>query len=1077
MTLVPDSVRLTHIGERARFQVRLGRDPELRSGGVVKWSSTDTAVFTVDADGEVTARGNGLAELVAELKPHVLDRAPVRVEQRAAVLEVVGGGQSAGAGLALPEPVGVRLFDEGGTVVTWPTRVRFEVAGGGGAADPAEAVSDSAGVAWTVWTVGAVPGPRVLSAAVEDGPGGEIGATALPRDADVVLLVAHAGDGQWASAGGTLAEPVVVRVVGAAGERVPGATVRFEPAEGHGTVDPAEAVSDIEGLAAAVWTLAESPRIQTLAASAGADVSAEFTAWALSDEGVCGRTPVVADEIMRHLDVADCAAVTETHLAGIGWLRLDGRGIRTLQSGDFAGLSGMRWVSLDFNELAALPPDLFEGLPALESVGLINNRLAELPSGIFAGLPSFRRLFLSYNALETLSPDAFQGLPGLSELGLAGNGLKELPPGIFAGLSAMRHLHLNHNGLESLPAGVFADMPDLRVLRLEGNRLPSLPPGIFDGLGRLEQLEMEGAGDITELPPGIFDDLEQLAELNMGGFFLDELPPAVFAGTPNLEELLLDRTDLAELRPDVFAGLHRLRYLELRNNELAALPPRVFAGLGALETLFVHNNPGAPFPVVAEFERTDAGDVLAPGPARVVMRVPSGAPFAFRMPVSVQGGAASAGWFEAAAGDTASAALVVERPAGSTGPAHLSFGQPPGLPPTYFGIEVVAGSQIALFAESDNRTPVFRAQLPAHWMPAGGGAVGLELAPHFEDPDGDALVYGVESSDGSVAGGRIDGGVLWMEPLAEGEAALVVTASDPGGLMASQRMTVTVAPPPDPDRLNIHLVFDPGFTEEQKGLMRRAAARWEEVVVGDLPDVPIPGYRENCGHDNGRRLAGTVDDVVIEVYPNSKGFGDNPLAGRCGERDGTGHAFHGGVWFADFFLRSTQLDAFYKAALHEIGHVLGFGGDAWDRIERSRGADRADPYFPGPLAVKAFNDAGGLAYDGRRVPLHVGSTSHWRTSVLTGDVMTTNGGRPLISAVTVQALADIGLVVDLAKADPFTLPLASGPPPEGAAADRTPGEEAVLAGCILRLPVTVVDENGRIVRVIRILNRSPPRTL
>ena len=94
VTLVPDSVRLAHIGERARFQVRVGRDPELRSGGVVKWISTDTAVFTVDADGEVTARGNGLAELVAELQPHVLDRAPVRVEQRAAVLEVVGGGRA-----------------------------------------------------------------------------------------------------------------------------------------------------------------------------------------------------------------------------------------------------------------------------------------------------------------------------------------------------------------------------------------------------------------------------------------------------------------------------------------------------------------------------------------------------------------------------------------------------------------------------------------------------------------------------------------------------------------------------------------------------------------------------------------------------------------------------------------------------------------------------------------------------------------------------------------------------------------------------------------------------------------------
>ena len=58
---------VSYFGERARFEVKLQRDPNLHGGREVKWSSTDTAVFTVDAEGVVAARANGEAGLVAEL--------------------------------------------------------------------------------------------------------------------------------------------------------------------------------------------------------------------------------------------------------------------------------------------------------------------------------------------------------------------------------------------------------------------------------------------------------------------------------------------------------------------------------------------------------------------------------------------------------------------------------------------------------------------------------------------------------------------------------------------------------------------------------------------------------------------------------------------------------------------------------------------------------------------------------------------------------------------------------------------------------------------------------------------------
>ena len=69
-------------------------------------------------------------------------------------------------------------------------------------------------------------------------------------------------------------------------------------------------------------------------------------------------------------------------------------------------------------------------------------------------------------------------------------------------------------------------------------------------------------------------------------------------------------------------------------------------------------------------------------------------------------------------------------------------------------------------------------------------------------------------------------------------------------------------------------------------------------------------------------------------------------------------------------------------------------------------------------AIAAFNDAGGRNYTGAKVPV---DGSHWRYSVLEGDLMVPGGGRAL-SAITVQSLADLGYGVDVTQADPYTLP-------------------------------------------------------
>ncbi len=978
LQIVPDSLTLTHIGHQFAFSIRGGGGPE---SGAVRWSSRDTTVFVVDADGTVTARGNGTAGLLAE-RGRQWSQALVRVQQAAAALETVGDGQEAVVGIPLWRPVGVRLLDAGGTPVSAAKTVRFDASVHGGKASPAEVLSDSAGMAWTEWTLG-----------------GTLGA-------------------------------------------------------------------------------------QTLVASVAGGARAEIKALALPDEGVCARTPEVADELVRRAGAADCAGVTEEHLAVIGNLDLGSRGIATLRSGDFAGLSNLEVLSLSRNQLTALPPDIFAGLGSLRSVWLIFNHLAALPPDIFAGLANLERLRLHYNQLASLPPSIFADLPRLDNVDLSNNELRALPPGIFAGMTQLREVRLGNNELTTLPLGIFEDLAALEVLALDYNRLSDLQPETFAGLVNLQHLRLYGSvahNKLGELPPGIFDSLSQLRSLDLRdthlsslrlGVFdhlerlevldissnpLFDLPPAVFDRLGALRELHIRGIRVSRLRPGVLAALRRLEYLDVAGNRLEALPSGTFAGMDRFERFQGVNNPGAPFPVAVEFARTDAADTLAPGPARVVMRVPDGAPFGFRIPVSVQGGRASRTWFEVAVGDTASTPLVVGPPSGGAGAVHVSFGQPPGLPPRYDGLEVVPGAQMVLFAESDNRSPVYRESAPAYWLQAGGASEPLPLGPYFSDPDGDSLSYAVETSDGTVIEGRIEGEVLWMEPRGEGEAALVVTATDPAGLAARQSLAVQVAPAVDPDRFNIDLIFEPGFTDEQKAAMRRAADRWEEVVVGDLPDVPIDGYMDTHG-EHGPRMAGVVDDLLVHtVWAPGNSI---THAWAAGEREESGLPFYGGASYRTLAAQ-WSLDLFREVGQHEMGHVLGLLGPGWG-FRREIGSP-PEWYFTGPLAVEAFDAAGGSAYNGPKIPMDEYGV-HWRRNVFGEEIMSSNAD--VISAITLQALADIGYEVDLTKADEYRLPGTGGA--AGDAASDGPERNAFeLTDAILRLPVVVVDENGKVVRVIR----------
>ena len=277
---------------------------------------------------------------------------------------------------------------------------------------------------------------------------------------------------------------------------------------------------------------------------------------------------------------------------------------------------------------------------------------------------------------------------------------------------------------------------------------------------------------------------------------------------------------------------------------------------------------------------------------------------------------------------------------------------------------------------------------------------------------------------------------------------------------------------PSRGEFNIELVYlDNGLSSAQKNLMAKAARRWEQVIIGDLPDINFRGFPYNEWGDllQARiRVSDTVDDVriFVRVLPiaNQSTTG-NPTAG-------TSFTFQ--IRASDslpvlsaVLLNSDLLDEvedeglLEKLMLHELGHCLGVG-ISWDHFgllyNSSRQNHTADTYFVGFQARRAFDQLGGRSYRGRKVPVQQGGDDvHWRTSVFGDELMTFGWTWPYhapLSRITVASLADIGYEVNWDAADAYRVPSTSAAKP--VAAETRPRCHVV------RRPIHVVAEDGRV---------------
>ena len=379
---------------------------------------------------------------------------------------------------------------------------------------------------------------------------------------------------------------------------------------------------------------------------AGYQLGSRVSAVATIREGICDRTPVVAAQILRRLEMETCSEVVDEHLstlyhlafwgpAGVGgspshlgdsqapacdtvpWFSrgsasrsvrpeaynpcdpghsayrqppvasagADGA-LRSVKAGDFAGLTGLEALDIVRSPIDELPPGVFSDLGNLRYLLIGGTNLARLPDDVFSGLSELVILFMTYNRLTEL-PASLTSLSRLEDLILDGNQVGALPEDLFTSLGKLRFFWASGNQLAGLPA--VGPGSTVEHVGLNSNNLTELPTGWLGDASKVRLLFLND-NRIQALEPGAFSGATRVTDLHLEKNQLTALPDGIFDGMANLRWLFLSENRLTKLPEGIFADQSKVWRLFLDGNELEDLPPGLLSSMPRLQWLGLDRN-------------------------------------------------------------------------------------------------------------------------------------------------------------------------------------------------------------------------------------------------------------------------------------------------------------------------------------------------------------------------------------------------------------------------------------------------------------------------------------------------------
>lgn len=286
---------------------------------------------------------------------------------------------------------------------------------------------------------------------------------------------------------------------------------------------------------------------------------------------------------------------------------------------------------------------------------------------------------------------------------------------------------------------------------------------------------------------------------------------------------------------------------------------------------------------------------------------------------------------------------------------------------------------------------------------SGGGSLADPYLRGIYDANG-TLLDGTSNDD---TGGNLDSRVRIKAP---NTGTYYVSAGTYGSTTGDYTLSVSAPQAGGDYDIQINFSGDTSYLP----VFEAAAARWEEIIVGDVADVVSSRY-------------GRIDDLLIDASVRSIDGPGRILAQAGPDEIRTANSLptHGVMYFDSYDMAGmVSKDILEEVITHEMGHVLGFSGWMFQRLGLSSGYA-----YTGSNGLDAYRT---LASDNglTSVPLETSggqgtAGSHWMETVFETELMTgyAENNPPMpISSVTIGAFADIGYTVNTAAGDNYLLP-------------------------------------------------------